>query len=128
MSGVLCDRKVPPRVKGKIHRTVVQPAMLYGMETVPLSISDTKGLEVAEMKMCRWALRHTLKDHRRDEVYVGRRVMDMRLPGRRKRGSPKLRWTNCVRRDLDSIGAKEEDALDRSFDLENEDRRSDPTK
>ncbi|XP_047471560.1 uncharacterized protein LOC125026999 [Penaeus chinensis] len=122
---------------------VVQPAMLHCMETVPLSIRDTKRLEVAEIKMCRWALGHTLENHvrneyirermrivsigvrckeirlrwfghvkRRDEVYVGRRVMDMRLPGRKKHGSPKLRWMDCVRRDLDSIIAKEEDTLD----------------
>ena len=35
MSGVLCDKRVPPHVKGKIHKMIVQPAMLYGMETVP---------------------------------------------------------------------------------------------
>ena len=34
MSGVLCDTRVPPHVKGKIHKMIVQPAMLYGMETV----------------------------------------------------------------------------------------------
>ena len=35
MSGVICDKRLPPHVKGKIHKTIVQPAMLYGMETVP---------------------------------------------------------------------------------------------
>ena len=30
MSGVLCDKRVPPHVKGKIHKMIVQPAMLYG--------------------------------------------------------------------------------------------------
>ena len=29
MSGILCDKKVPNRVKGKILKTVVQPAMLF---------------------------------------------------------------------------------------------------
>ena len=29
MSGVLCDRRIPPQVKGKIHKMVIQPAMLY---------------------------------------------------------------------------------------------------
>ena len=37
MSGVLCDKRVPPRVKGKILKMIVQPAMLYGMETVPVN-------------------------------------------------------------------------------------------
>ena len=31
MSGVLCDKRVPPHVKGNIHKMIVQPAMLYGM-------------------------------------------------------------------------------------------------
>ena len=41
-----------PHVKGKIHKMVVQPAMLYGMETVPVTSSHVKKLEVIEMKMC----------------------------------------------------------------------------
>ena len=53
MSGVLCDKRVPPHVKGKINKMIVQPAMLYGMETVPVTSSHVKKLEVTEMKMCR---------------------------------------------------------------------------
>ncbi|KAK3528644.1 hypothetical protein QTP70_006345 [Hemibagrus guttatus] len=34
VSGVLCDRKISARIKGKVYRTVVRPAMLYGLETV----------------------------------------------------------------------------------------------
>ncbi|KAK3539779.1 hypothetical protein QTP70_013212 [Hemibagrus guttatus] len=30
VSGVLCDRKISARIKGKVYRTVVRPAMLYG--------------------------------------------------------------------------------------------------
>ena len=45
MAGVLCDTRVPPHVKGTIQKLIVQPAMLYGMETVP----------VTKLKMCRWA-------------------------------------------------------------------------
>ena len=42
MSGVQCDKRVPPHVKGKIHKMIVQPAMLYGMETVPVTSSHVK--------------------------------------------------------------------------------------
>ena len=52
MSGVLCDKRAPPHVKGKIHKMIVQPAMMYGMETVPMTSSNVKKLEVTEMKMC----------------------------------------------------------------------------
>ena len=61
MSCVICDKRVPPHVKGKMHTTIVQPAMLYVMETVPVTSSHVKKLEVTEMKMCRWACGHTLK-------------------------------------------------------------------
>ena len=36
VSGVVCDRKIHPKVKGKVYRTVVRPAMTYGLETVGL--------------------------------------------------------------------------------------------
>ena len=68
MSGVLCDKRVQPHVKGNIHKMVVQPAMLYGMETVPVSSSHAKTLEVTDMKMCRRACGHTLRDHVRNDT------------------------------------------------------------
>ena len=33
MSGVICDRRVPARVKGKVYKVAVRPAMLYMLET-----------------------------------------------------------------------------------------------
>ncbi|XP_027206524.2 uncharacterized protein [Penaeus vannamei] len=45
---VMCDRRESATMKGKVYKTVVRPAMLYGMETAPL----TKRQEcvVAELK------------------------------------------------------------------------------
>ncbi|KAK3525616.1 hypothetical protein QTP70_000930 [Hemibagrus guttatus] len=34
--GVPCERKISARIKGKVYRTVVKAAMLYGLETVSL--------------------------------------------------------------------------------------------
>ncbi|KAF3670554.1 hypothetical protein FXO37_08496 [Capsicum annuum] len=34
-SGVLCDKKVPPKLKGKFYRVAVCPVMLYGAECWP---------------------------------------------------------------------------------------------
>ena len=71
MSGVLCDKRVPPPVKGKIHKMIVQPAMLYGIETVPVTSSHMQKMEVTEMKMCRWAYGHTLRiDNIRERLKV----------------------------------------------------------
>ncbi|KAK3535564.1 hypothetical protein QTP70_016834 [Hemibagrus guttatus] len=53
VSGVLCDRKISARIKEKVYRTVVRPAMLYGLETVSLRKRQESELEVAELKMLR---------------------------------------------------------------------------
>ncbi|KAK3544481.1 hypothetical protein QTP86_013141 [Hemibagrus guttatus] len=56
VSGVLCDRKISARIKGKVYRTVVRSAMLYGLQTVSLRKRQESELEVAELKMLRFSL------------------------------------------------------------------------
>ena len=50
---------------------------------------------------------------RREEDYVGKRMMEMAVPGRRKRGRPRRRWMNLVREDMEMVGAREGDKVDR---------------
>ena len=45
--------RIPPHVTENIHKMIVQPAMLYGTETVPMTTSHVKKLEVTEVSMCR---------------------------------------------------------------------------
>ena len=47
MSGVICDRRVPARVKVKVYKVAVRPAMLYGLETVALTKRQEAEMEVA---------------------------------------------------------------------------------
>ena len=104
MAGVLCDKRVPPHVKGKINKMIVQPAMLYGMETVPVTSSHVKKLEVTEMKMCRWACGHTLRDHVRNENIKERLKVENIAERCRK---ARLRWVGHLkRRDQDYLGRK----------------------
>ena len=39
--------------------------------------------------------------------YVVRQVMEMGLPGRRRRGRPKTEWKDAVGRDLEVVGLEE---------------------
>ncbi|KAK3524371.1 hypothetical protein QTP70_028025, partial [Hemibagrus guttatus] len=144
VSGVLCDQKISARIKGKVYRTVVRPAMLYGLETVSLKKRQESELEVAELKMLRFSLGVTRLDRirneyirgtahvghlgnkvrearlrwfghvqRRESEYIGRRMLDMELPGRRQRGRPKRRYMDGINEDMKLVGARVEDAEDR---------------
>ncbi|KAK3569735.1 hypothetical protein QTP86_004057 [Hemibagrus guttatus] len=144
VSGVLCDRKISARIKGKVYKTVVRPAMLYGLETVSLRKRQESELEVAELKMLRFSLGVTRLDRirneyirgtahvgrlgdkvrearlrwfghvqRRESEYIGRRMLDMELPGRRQRGRPKRRYMDGINEDMKLVGASVEDAEDK---------------
>ena len=50
---------------------------------------------------------------KREEGCVGNRMMEMAVPGRRKRGRPRRRWMDLAREDLERVGAKEGDEINR---------------
>ena len=136
ISGILCDRRISLRVKGKVYKTVVRPAMMYGAETWAVKKAHEKKLDMAEMRMLRWRIRNErirgttkvgeiskkvqesrLKWYghvsRSEDEYVGKRVMGMEVPGKRRRGRPKRRWLDSIRNDLSERGLSDEDAQDR---------------
>ncbi|KAK3522940.1 hypothetical protein QTP86_009709 [Hemibagrus guttatus] len=95
VSGVLCDQKISARIKGKVYRTVVRPAMLYGLETVSLRKRQESELEVPELKMLRFSLGVTRLDRIRNEyirgtAHVGRLGDKVR--------EARLRWFGHVQR------------------------------
>ncbi|XP_047249944.1 uncharacterized protein LOC124885734, partial [Capsicum annuum] len=67
-SGVLCDKNVPPKLKGKFYRVIVRKAMLYRAECWPVKNSHIQKVKVAEMRMLRWMCGHTRKDRARNEI------------------------------------------------------------
>ena len=67
VSGVICDRRLPARVKGKMYSSVVRPAMVYGLETVAVTKKQVEEMEVTEMKMLRFAMGVTRKGKIRNE-------------------------------------------------------------
>ena len=118
--------------------------MLYGLETVALTKRQEAEMEVAELKMLRFALGVTRMDKIRNEYirgraqvgrvgektrearlrwyghvlrkgdgYIGRRMLRMELPGKRKRGRPRRRFMDVVKEDMAEVEVTEEDADDR---------------
>ena len=68
VSGVICDRRLPARVKAKVYSSVIRPAMVYGLETVAVTMKQVEEMEVAEMKMLRFAMGVTRKDKIRNDI------------------------------------------------------------
>ena len=121
LSGVICDKTIPTKLKLLVYQTVIRPTLLYGCETWP--VKDEKRMATTEMRMVRWAMGVSLLEHtrneeileearvepiatvrrrrrlewfghikRRDETENIRAVVEMKMEGKRPRGRPKLRW------------------------------------
>ena len=67
------------------------------------------------MKMREGKLRWYGHVMRRDQEYVGRRVIEMELLGKRKRGRPKGRFLDVVKDDMGKVGAREKDIENRTL-------------
>ena len=50
-----------------MYQSVIGPAMFYGMETVAMTEKQVGKIDVAELKMVRWALGVTRKDKIKNE-------------------------------------------------------------
>ena len=95
VSVVIYDRRLPARVKGKMYSSMVKPAMVYGLETVAVTKKQIEEMEVAEMKMLRFAMGVTRKDKIRNE-HVRSTVKVERLGMKMRKG--RLRWYGHVMR------------------------------
>ncbi|XP_066937344.1 uncharacterized protein [Macrobrachium rosenbergii] len=134
-SGALCDKRVSQTLKGKFHKAVVRPAMLYGTEMASMTKTEKK-LDIAEMRALRWMSGATRNEYlrgstksveiskkvhegrlrwyghlqRREKDHIGRHALVMEVQGRGRRGTPRKRWRDCVREDLREKGPDEAEA------------------
>ncbi|RZB66902.1 ER membrane protein complex subunit 8/9-like [Glycine soja] len=100
-SGVLCDAKVPIKLKGKFYRTAVRPAILYGTECWAVKSQHENKVGVAEMRMLRWMCGKTRQDKIRNEAIRERVGV---APIVEKMVENRLRWFGHVeRRPVDSV-------------------------
>ncbi|XP_026444841.1 uncharacterized protein LOC113345263 [Papaver somniferum] len=94
-TGVLCDRKVPVKLKGKFYRTAIRPALLYGAECWEISSSHLMALHGIEMRMLRWACGHTRCDKMINECFRGKLGV---APMKDILSQHQLRWFGHLRR------------------------------
>ena len=93
--GVVCDRRVPARVKAKVYKVAVRPAMLYGLETVALTKRPEAEMDVAVLKMLRFSLGVTIMNKIRNEYIRG--TAHVLKFGENIRAA-RLRWYGHLRR------------------------------
>ena len=65
---MLCDKKMPLKLKGKFYRVAVRSAMLYGAKCWPVKHIHIQKLKVVEMRMLRWMCGLTGGDRVRNEI------------------------------------------------------------
>ena len=93
MTGVLCDKKMSLRIKGKVYKSVVRPAMMYGAETWALKKIHEKRFEVAEMRMLRWSCGVTRLDRIRNEVIRNKiKVIEVSKKSKREDYNGMVMW------------------------------------
>ena len=146
VSGVICDRRLPARVKGKVYSSGVRPAMVCGFGTVAVTKKQVEEMKVAKMNMVRFAMCVTRRDKirneyikgtvklerlgmkmredrlrwygyvmRRDQEYVGRKMMEMELPGKRKIRRPKRRFLDVVKEDMGRVSGRKKNIENRTL-------------
>ena len=130
ITGVMCDRKVSASVKGQLYKTMVRLAVMYGIETLAVTKTQERKMQVAEIKILRWSLGITRKNRIRNEeiqriVEVGditEKIQESRLRwlghvvrrndeyvgkrirrmhvGRKKRDRLRRRWEDRIKEDM----------------------------
>ncbi|KFD62148.1 hypothetical protein M514_25633 [Trichuris suis] len=103
LTGVLCDKKLPRKVKSKVYRTVIRPAVLYGSECWAITKKDEQRLSVMETTMLRRTIGISKLEHTPNEtVRLSMGVAPIVDKVREKR----LRWFGHVLRREDNHPAK----------------------
>lgn len=95
VTGVLCDKRMPTRLKSKVYKTVVRSTAMYTSECRPNTTAHDRVLHVMEMRMLRFSLGLTLLDHAQNEEV--RSCLGVAAISEKLRES-RLRWFGHVAR------------------------------
>ena len=95
VTGVICDKKVPVKLKHKIYKIVIRPTMTYGAECWTMKKKDEILMNRTEMRMLRWIQGVSLREHTgNEEIWEAATVQPIATHLMQKR----LRWYGHVRR------------------------------
>ena len=71
VTGVICVKKVPVKLKPKIYKTVIKPTMTCVAECWTMEKKDDMLMNKTEMRILRWIQGVSLRDHKRNEDMGG---------------------------------------------------------
>ncbi|KAE8662012.1 hypothetical protein F3Y22_tig00113721pilonHSYRG00082 [Hibiscus syriacus] len=120
-TGVLCDKRVPLKLKGKFYIMAIRPVLLYGLEYWAIKKDHVRRMEAAKMRMLRWACGRTLWDMTpnsaiRMSLGVATTIgcgQEGRVDGAIRRGRPMRKWEDCLRADLKDLAITDDMTSDR---------------
>ncbi|GJV04622.1 hypothetical protein Tco_1338191 [Tanacetum coccineum] len=95
-TGVLCDRNVPLKLKGKFYRVAIRPAILYESECWLITKALANMVEVAELRMLRWTCGKTLLDMIPNGVYRAQLEVEMIINKMREGRLRMLAFRACL--------------------------------
>jgi len=94
-SRVLCNKRMPAGLKGKVYRLIVRPVALYGSECWPIKKAPVQRLVVAEIRMIRWMCGYMRMDRMSNELI---KYLVKVTPIEDKMRETRLRWFGHVKR------------------------------
>nr|GEU46357.1 hypothetical protein [Tanacetum cinerariifolium] len=107
-SGVLCDRRIHLKLKGKFYKVAIRPAMLYSSECWPITKAQANRVEVAELRMLRWTCGRTFVDMIPNGVFRAVLEVDSIIDKMREE---RLRWFGHVNRRPQTAPVRRVEAL-----------------
>ena len=77
-TGVMRDRNIPTKLKDKLYKTAIKPAMVYGEGCWAVRKKEERKLHTTEMRMLRWERGKTRQYHVRHTCTRWRNSLERR--------------------------------------------------
>ena len=88
---VMCDRNIPAKLKDKVYKTAITPAMVFGAECWAVRKKQEMKLHTTDVCMLQWARGKTRLDHLRNvDIWKEAHMNDGRIP---QREEVEMVWT-----------------------------------